>query len=263
MIQTPRLWRNIWLTASLLGLSKMGWALPASTQASLPPSLSQQGTEWLALTQISDAQASLNAPFEAPIKLRVKGEKAHGDAERDVSDCKTLLTLRGKITNTVTIADWGFLLGQQASCDALQALISVRPASASQLPTTPWPKAWRALTHPALWPADVLPLMGDDAARVSAANTKQSLKQAHGSQPWRLDTSKHTPEGTLVLKDSVATVHLQALARGDFNGDGQQDWLVLWSAHASGGSWEGIRAAVLSRPIGQKMITLTWLPLAP
>ncbi len=50
----------------------------------------------------------------------------------------------------------------------------------------------------------------------------RSLKQAHGTKPWRLETGKHTPEGVLVLKGAGATIHLQALAlaRGDFNGDG-------------------------------------------
>jgi hypothetical protein len=246
--------RTMLVASSLLTLSSLTWAGA--------PSLSQQGAELLGLPHLSGAQAALNAPFDAPIQVRVEGEKAQGETARQVNDCQTLLSLNGKITNTVSIADWGFLLRQQAACNALHALAAVRPASASQLPTSPWPQAWKALIKPALWPADVMPLLGDEANHAASPKAKRSLKQAHGTKPWRLETGKHTPEGTLVLKGSEATVHLQALARGDFNGDAQQDWLVLWSAHANGGSWEGVRAAVLSRPIGQKMITLTWLPLA-
>lgn len=237
--------------------------MPAQNSSPLLPSLSKQGAEWLALPEVADAQAALSAPFAAPIEVRTGGDMAQGETSRQVSDCKTLLALNGKITNTVNIADWGFLLRQQASCEALHALAGARPASVSLLPTKPWPQGWHKLTNPALWPADVVPQMGDEARHASGRNSKQSLKQAHGNKHWRIETSKRMPEGMMVLKDAVATVHLQALARGDFNSDGQQDWLVLWSAHARSGSWEGIRAAVLSRPIGQKMIMLSWLPLAP
>jgi len=170
--------------------------------------------------------------------------------------------LKGKISGTVDIADWGFLLRQQASCEALGALTSVRPSSLSQLPAEPWPQAWRALINPALWPADVLPQMGDDTSESKPTRAGRSLKQAHGSKPWRIQADKHTPEGIFVLKDAATIIHLQPLARGDFDGDGQQDWLVLWSAHATGGSWESVRSALLSYPTGQKMIKLTWLPLA-
>jgi len=260
-------WNAGLLATSLVVLSNLAWAgdtsQPAQSGATLAPSLSKEGAELLALTNIAGARTALNAPFEAPIKLQLADSKAQNPSEREVNDCKTLRSLKGKISGTVDIADWGFLLRQQASCEALGALTSVRPSSVSQLPVKPWPEAWRALTNPALWPAEVLPQMGDDDANTKPTSAGRSLKQAHGSKPWRIEAGKHTPEGIFVLKDAVAIIHLQPLARGDFDGDGQQDWLVLWSAHANGGSWENVRSALLSYPTGQKMIRLTWLPRAP
>jgi hypothetical protein len=260
-------WPTALLATSLVTLSTLAWSgatkLPAQSEAQLTPLLSKEGADVLSLNNIADAATALNAPFDTPIRVRLEANKEHSPKERQVNDCKALLPLTGKIIGTVDIADWGVLLRQQASCEALRALTSVRPASTSAMPSRPWPVAWKALTDPALWPADVLPQMDDEATSAKPVKSSRTLKQAHGGKPWHLETGRYTPEGTLALKDSAATIQLQALARGDFDGDGQQDWLVLWFAHATGGSWEGVRAAVLSRPIGQKMITLTWLPLAP
>lgn len=255
------------LAACLMAMPRFAMAgapeLPKAIGSTAAPTLSKLGADILAVPDIAAAKAALNATFAAPLQLKVEAQKTQPATEREVNDCQALLALNGQITDTVSVADRGFLLRQQASCEALNALTAVRPASASLLPSLPWPQAWKALTNTALWPADVLPQMGDEPAHALSKKAMPSLQQAHRGKPWRLDIGKHTPEGTFVLKGSALTVQLQALARGDFNGDGQQDWLVLWSAHANGGSWEGVRAAVLSRPIGQKMITLTWLPLAP
>ena len=42
-------------------------------------------------------------------------------------------------------------------------------------------------------------------------------------------------------------MRLQWLARGDFDGDGWEDWLLRWQARAEGGSWRAVRCVLLTR----------------
>ena len=54
---------------------------------------------------------------------------------------------------------------------------------------------------------------------------------------------------SLTLAARGYTVRLQWLARGDFDGDGWEDWLLRWQARAEGGSWRAVRCVLLTRKV--------------
>lgn len=62
----------------------------------------------------------------------------------------------------------------------------------------------------------------------------------------RVVPGRGAPEG-LSLVARGYTVRLQWLARGDFDGDGWEDWLLRWQARAEGGSWRAVRCLLLTR----------------
>ena len=93
----------------------------------------------------------------------------------------------------------------------------------------------------AIWPA----VSRDEVDALAGAG--QTLRQASGRRAWTRTALGGAAPEALTLAARGYSVRLQWLARGDFDGDGWEDWLLRWQARAEGGSWRAVRCVLLTR----------------
>lgn len=201
------------------------------------PALQPGAGESLGIANPGDAAAALQRPFDDPIALKLGTSRATSTPP----DCRALLELAPHIVGTRFPADWDVLQRQLADCQALRWL-----AAAGQARQSAMPSRLHAARETWRWPATIWPAMSQDEVD-ALAGAGQTLRQASGRRLWaRSAPGRGTPEG-LTLVARGYTVGLQWLARGDFDGDGWEDWLLRWQAGAEGGSWRAVRCVLLTR----------------
>jgi hypothetical protein len=232
---------------------------PASAaQGAQPPQaqLMPGASTWLDITDVNDAAAALNQPLEFPMAVRT--ESAQGQQEQVPQTCQALLALEGHITGTVNEPDWADLRLVLARCHALRAISQAKPASQSALPAT-----LLALRATQLWPVNTWPAISPDEQE-ALKRPGLSLRNASSRTQWhavsdRKGSRRADLPVTLQLNAYAQTLIVQWIAQGDFNGDGLEDWLLLWRAKANGGSWQDTRAALLTPTNKNKALKLHWL----
>lgn len=202
------------------------------------PALQPGAGASLGIADLSDAGAALERPFDDPIALTL----AEGPgATRTPPHCRALLELAPHIVGTRSPSDWNVLQQRLADCHALRWL-----AAAGQARHSAMPSRLHAARETWRWPAAIWPAISQDEVD-ALAGAGQTLRQASGRRVWtRVAPGGATPEG-LALAARGYTLRLQWLARGDFDGDGWEDWLLRWQARAAGGSWRATRCVVLTR----------------
>ena len=246
--------RRALISGALLIALSMGQALAAT------PRLEVAGAKALGISRLDQAATQLDQAFEAPFEVNTRegGATAVQPATvQSAANCRALLQLTDRIQGTPSAVDWPVLLSQLAVCQSLQALAHVQPAQRSALPTR-----WTSLSATRDWPASIWPNIDADSSRAAdrpGQTLARWLKQTH----WRLRGNAKDHGITALLENDSVALALQPLARGDFDADGLEDWLVLWQAHAKGGSWAATRALLVSRQPGQRALRLTWLPEPP
>lgn len=218
----------------LLAVAVQGRAGPPPVAPALQPGAGES----LGIANPGDAAAALQRPFDDPIALKLGSGPG---ATRTPPDCGALLELAPHIVGTRSPADWNLLQRQLADCQALRWL-----AVAGQARHSAMPPRLHAARETWRWPAAIWPAISQDEVD-ALAGAGQTLKQASGRRVWtRVAPGRATPEG-LTLAARGYTVRLQWLARGDFDGDGWEDWLLRWQARAEGGSWRAVRCVLLTR----------------
>lgn len=238
----------------------MAPSLAAAAKAGQPatPTVEAAGIQALGIQQLSQAAAQLNQPFEDAFEVMVRQEGQATTAttpmvKQSIAHCTDLLQWSDRIQDTAAPGNWPAWLYQSALCQSLQAVAHVLVAHRSGLPTT-----LAGLSPTRLWPASIWPNMDDDSVR-AANRPGQTLAKWLKQKQWRI--SSNQKQGTMAtLEDDSVALQLSLLARGDFDADGLEDWLLLWQAHAKGGSWAATRALIISRKPGQSALRLTWLP---
>lgn len=240
-------------------MGTMACVAPAiGAQGQQPPhtELMPGAADWLSIAGAKDAAAALIQPLVSP--MAVLTESTQGRQEQSPRTCRDLLAVEGDITGTVSEPDWADLRLVLARCHALQALSQAKQSVHTALPAT-----LQALRATRLWPVDAWPAISPDEEQ-ALKRPGLSLQNASGITRWHAPPSrKGTPKAerpiVWVLTTDVQIVTVQWIARGDFNGDGTEDWLLLWRAKASAGSWHDTRAARLTRTRKNEALTLHWL----
>jgi len=256
----PGSWHAAWPVPFICGLMcAMACLAPAGgAQGAQPPQtlLMPGASTWLDIKDVNGAAAALNQPLEFPMAVRT--ESAQGQQEQVPQTCQALLALEGYITGTVSEPDWADLRLMLARCHALRAISQAKPASQSALPAT-----LLALRATQLWPVNAWPAISPDEQE-ALKRPGLTLRNASGRTQWHAMTERKGSKRadrpvTLQLNADALTLIVQWIAQGDFDGDGNEDWLLLWRAKATGGSWQDTRAALLTRTNKNKALKLHWL----
>jgi len=228
-------WRAPWPMPFISGLMcALAFLAPASAApgAQVPQTLLMPGAStWLDITDVNGAAAALNQPLEFPMAVRT--ESAQGQQEQVPQTCQALLVVEGHITGTVSEPDWADLRLVLARCHALRAISQAKPTSQSALPAT-----LLTLRATQLWPVNAWPAISPDEQE-ALKRPGLSLRNASGRTQWHAMTelkgSKRADRPvTLQLNADAQTIIVQWIAQGDFDGDGNEDWLLLWRAKANG-----------------------------
>ncbi len=257
-------WSGIVLVIALC----MNSSLAAGTKAGKPagPTLEIANAKTLGIQDVSQAAKQFDQAFEDAFEVSTQANNREGGTAapsttrqattvQNVTNCRALLELTSSITGTPSAADWPALLHQQAICQSLQALAHAQPARRSALPAQ-----WTGLSATRDWPAAIWPNISEDSSK-AAVHPGQTLAKWVKQNQWRMNPGSQGQGPTATLEDDSVTLQLRPLARGDFDADGLEDWLLLWQAHAKGGSWAATRALLVSRQPGQRALRLTWLPV--
>lgn len=249
-LTAPVLWGCVWTMACLATSS-----IAQSAQA-MPPQLMSGASTWLGITDVRDAASALRQPLVSPLAVHTQSEQGRQGASPQT--CQALLGLESSITGTVMGPDWTELRQMLAKCHALQALSQAKPATHTALPTT-----LLTLRDTRLWPVDAWPAISPDE-EAALKRPGLSLRNASGRTQWQAgDGSKGRSRSNqpmaMQLSAHAQRIIVQWIARGDFNSDGLEDWLLLWRAKSHEGSWQDTRAALLTRASKNEAVTLLWL----
>jgi hypothetical protein len=132
---------------------------------------------------------------------------------------------------------------QRVGCQSLDALKTLRPATRSQLPAVASGDAFAAVLE-AIAPARFFLAISDDAeAEVRKADAEgKTLKQ------FSPDTRFRAGNGLSArIDDDGARQDVKLLARGDFDGDGLDDWLLRIDSSLEQGSYGDSRLWLVTR----------------
>lgn len=228
----PRI--TLLVAAALLAVAVQGRAGPPPPAPALQPGAG----EGLGIANFGDAGAALLRPFDDPIVLSLD---AGSGATSTPLHCQALLELAPHIVGTRPAADWNVLQQRLADCHALRWLAAAGQARRSAMPPRldAARETWR-------WPAAIWPAVSRDEVD-ALAGAGQTLRQASGRRAWTRTALGGAAPEALTLAARGYSVRLQWLARGDFDGDGWEDWLLRWQARAEGGSWRAVRCVLLTR----------------
>lgn len=218
--------------------------------------LSPGAARLLGITEPAQAPAALDRPFDDPIVITVKGptETSHATPLH----CRALLELEPSIAGTMPASDWPVLQQALADCQALQWLARVTAPIRTALPAQA-----KGAQETRLWPAATWPATSPEG-REALLRSGQSLADVSGRRWWQARsnaTAKDIP--ALHLRTDDHELNVQWLARGDFDGDGWEDWLLRWQAHAVGGSWRAARTLLLTRKNPTAMFEIREDPAPP
>lgn len=124
------------------------------------------------------------------------------------------------------------------TCGALHALAAVKPARTSHLDGA-------RLLDPQRLPVVLLPFVSPGEARdLYAASVAQ--RSIGDLAPGRAVLKEPAPHALIVDYDGMRR-HYDAIARGDFDGDGIEDLLVSAATHALGGSFRSYDIFLMTR----------------
>jgi len=218
--------------ATLVGLAAI--AMPAVADSG------SRGVSWsreLAGPTPADLDHALNLPFEDTWDMHLPKT----DERRRVTSCREALALpRGFTPDDQSDLEWYAFVTMRVRCRAIEQLGKATPARADHLGKFTLDNArlaeLPAILHPLAGPRDVV------ARLQKASDDGVSWKK------W--DGSVHVVPGYgervgVVGKD--VDCFLQVLGRGDLDGDGVEDLVLLRSGGGRRGSWRSISAFVMTR----------------
>ena len=194
------------------------------------------------------AADALERPFKDPITLTLN------EGSRTPPHCRALLDLQRQITGTRPAADWDVLQQQLADCTALQWLARATVPLRSAMP-----KQLHSARETRLWPASVWPTVSPDEMH-TLARAGQTLRGVSAEPLWQIVAPGPHNIQALRIASRGYLLRVQWLARGDFDGDGNEDWLLRWQAQAEGGSWRAARSVLLTRRTAAGPFSMRDLP---
>ncbi|HVZ33696.1 MAG TPA: hypothetical protein VG963_14795 [Polyangiaceae bacterium] len=219
-----------------IGVTAVGCATtpaPATPRAvSWDPSLSAFAP--LAPNPSSDQavlERQLAATWEDVLELRHKDERA------EVTSCRTLLTL-GDAYEPVRAAEFPIYRDRRVECRAIQMVVDARPSRFS---------TWDAFTldshAPERLPAAFsLAVSPDDEQRVAEFAARHEAWSKVEPVEFVASTAPNTAKYRAGPAEQVITL----LARGDFNGDGVEDLLLMSHAHLTEGTYTRTRSFLIT-----------------
>lgn len=206
----------------------------------------------LGVDNASKSVAALERAFADPITIVMRLDGA--DSNQTPGSCLKLLTVQSSIVGVRPVSDWAALQDQLVTCTALKWLTTMATPKRSALPS-----ALKLLRSTSLWPVSLWP-NPDASSGAAQGTTKKSLRKVSGLSAWKHVAAQAGASEHLSLVNRDYQLSVELLARGDFNGDGWEDWLISWRAKAITGSWYNSRSMVLSRMTQHG--SLTELPLS-
>jgi hypothetical protein len=200
------------------------------------------GVTWsreLAGPSRGDLERALDVPFENAWDTRMPKT----DERRRVTSCREALALpRGFAPDDQSDPAWYAFVTMLVRCRVIEQMGKAVPARADHLGKFTLDNArlaeLPALLHPLPGPRDAI-------ARLQAASA-DGVSWKKWDASIRVDKRKHHGEGVSIVGKDV-DCFLQMLGRGDLNGDGIEDVVLLRSGGGRRGTWNAVSAFVLTR----------------
>jgi hypothetical protein len=237
-IASTVLWPLVLVRAEVQGAPASGTGV-----ALMPGAQKVLGISWP-----SEAGTALARAFDDAFDIQVR-EGANPRTLRP-SDCIVLLEVQDHIAGTRPPGDWSLLQRQLAVCHILRWLSHGAAAGRSALPSD-----ISLIRETRVWPASTWPAVSADEA-TALARPGQTLQSASARRLWQVLTPQSSAELTLGLESHGYALRLQLLAKGDFDGDGWEDWLMLWQAHGIGGQWSDTRGLLVTRQSAGEVLSV-------
>lgn len=194
----------------------------------------------LGVSRREDAAGEMAKPFEAPVTVGRKTERA------TAADCASARDLQSQGYRALYPRDIAALGVMTARCLGLEALKAAQPARLNYMPESPFSASLVELLPAVLAPATT---QEQQQAIERAARDGQPLRKVEvtvGLEAAREDEIHIAGEGwqeTLML-----------LGRADFDGDGKQDWLVRADLAMQHGTHRVSRLFLLTRDSPDSLI---------
>jgi hypothetical protein len=180
------------------------------------------------LDRLSEIDAEMSKPFEDPVPVR------RGKDEAIVTNCSTCLELLARHYEPPLDRDLQVLRAIALRCLALKALSTATQSAKSYL---------SELHFDELPPVLAIAVSSDQVKRRQEAQDKQ-LSWSQFDPAARANAEA---DDTLHAQGAGWEQRLQILERGDFNGDGLEDWLVRDEAWMTQGTYRSVRMFLLTR----------------
>jgi hypothetical protein len=174
------------------------------------------------------AGASLDSAFGSPFQVRLEG-----GGSASVADCAELVALDERITEEGSGSNAGAKAFQasRVHCQAINAVKAMQPALRSRLPVQ-GQKGRLAAALAQAAPAALYLAISEDSQREVARAGTATLRQ------FRPAATFHQTAADAARVEVDGTVQdVQLLARGDFNADGFEDWLLRVDSRLTEGSY--------------------------
>ena len=220
------------------------------------PSAASDAVEWapsLALASLSAVSARLVRPFADPFDVAALGPNGVPQ-QGTMASCTDYFAMRQKGFEPLAETDLAAMKVEGATCWALKALETAKPATGR--PLRAFSLGQNALTRlpPVLGP---MPSPTDTEIRTEATKAGKSWSSVDPE-------AKVVPndEWNAQVKGKDWTTDLHVLARGDLNGDGNDDLLIATLSTGSEGSWGEVRLRLLtSMPAAAVLVVAKDYPL--
>ncbi len=187
----------------------------------------------LEVSRLSEIEAGLTKPFEDPVPVR------RGKETGVVTNCSTCVELLAQGYEPPLDRDLQVLTAMALKCLALQALQAASPSATSYLTQFRFDSGALARLPPAL------------ALAVSTGQSKRRQEAGEKQLSWsQFDpaaTARAENEDTLRVEGPGWEQRLEVIARGDFDGDGVEDWMVQDEAWMTEGTYRSVRLFLLAR----------------
>lgn len=208
-----------------------------------PPALSHPvrwSAEALELKQLSGIDRELAQPLDEPILV------SRGNEKRSVTGCSSGLDLVAQHFEPVSTPDQQALRAVVLHCLALKALKDALPANRSYLDGFRFDDGTLARIPAIL----ALAISKDQIKRRDEAEARQrSWAQLDPSASVRAGS-----EDSCLVEGDGWEQRLQIIARGDFDRDGIEDWLIQDEAWMTKGSYRSVRLFLLTRTGAGRML---------
>ncbi len=202
------------------------WWLPLLAAACAAGS-PQPSAPWLAPAV---AGHTITEPLPSPFDVRLKD-----GGTASLATCADLVRLDARITEEISgnNVNGKAFQSTRVQCQALAAVAMVRPARQSLLPTAPETHGLAAALEAGA-PASFYLAISDD----SQLEVQRAQEAALTLKQFRPDTHFRQATADTVRIDVDDTIQdVQLLARGDFNADGIEDWLLRIDSRVAQGSY--------------------------